>query len=183
MKSFVLLGIMTGLFFVGINSFAQDAVVPPVDDMQVTPEVIDANAQVEQSQAPVEIVDPFLEGFFEDTGYNPTGRRDPFVPYLSTTIKVGQAQDVPLEPLQKFALSELKLVGIIWDVGKPKALMVDPGGRSHIIIENTKLGQEMGYVAAIREGEIIVVEQLMNAEGRKIFQTKVLKLSSAKVAQ
>lgn len=198
MKKFALLGIITiSMLGIGLKSLGQNPTEPPVDDMQVAPEEIDpsqegqsppavdpnAPAAVQTAPLPPEMVDPFLEGFFEDIGYNPTDRRDPFLPYLSPTMKMAQAPDIPLEPLQKFALSQLKLVGIIWDVGKPKALIEDPGGRSHIILENTKLGQEMGYVAAIREGEIIVVEQLMNAEGRKTFQTKVLKLSSAKVAQ
>ena len=92
-------------------------------------------------------------------------------------------QGVPLEPLQKFALSQLKVVGIIWDVGKPKALIEDPAGKSHIVIENTKMGPDMGYVAAIREGEVIVVEPLISPEGRKSYQTKILKLSSIKTSE
>lgn len=129
-------------------------------------------------QLPPEMTDPLLEGFFEDVGYSPADKRDPFLPYLTPAQRLAQGPSAPLEPLQKFALSELKLVGIIWDVGTPKALIEDPTGKSHIIIENTKMGQERGYVAAIREGEVIVVEQLISQEGQKSFQTKVLKLSA-----
>src|SRR5690606_25012264 len=122
----------------------------------------DPNAVPSQNVVPT---DPQFEGFFEDIGYNPTDRRDPFVPYINPELKLTLAQDVPLEPLQKVALGELKLIGIIWDVGRPKALVVDPAGKSHIIIENSKIGTERGYVAAIREGEVIVVEPLISPEG------------------
>lgn len=149
---------------------------PPVADLPIAP----VAPAVPVAPISPEMTDPLLEGFFEDVGYVPTDKRDPFLPYQSPTFKLAQAEQAPLEPLQKFALNELKLIGIIWDVGKPKALIEDPGGKSHIIIENTKMGNGMGYVAAIREGEIIVVEQLMNAEGKKSFLTKILKLSSIK---
>lgn len=191
MKKFAFLGIIfVCMLGIGLKSLGQNPqapiVPPPLDDMPLEsePELPQPPASVTEGATTTpmspEMMDPFLEGFFEDVGYAPTDRRDPFLPYLSPTMKLTQAPDVPLEPLQKFALTQLKLVGIIWDVGRPKALVEYPSGRSHIIIENTKVGQEMGYVAAIREGEIIVVEQLVNAEGRKSFQTKILKLSSTK---
>ncbi len=185
MKKFALLGIIfTGLLAVGLKSLGQNPQEPiapsSLEDMQEIPDQTVAPTNALAPSLSPQMTDPFLEDFFEDIGYTPTDRRDPFLPYLSPTVKLTQAPSIPLEPLQKFALTQLKLVGIIWDVGRPKALVEDPSGRSHIIIENTKLGQEMGYVAAIREGEIIVVEQLVNAEGRKSFQTKILKLSSVK---
>lgn len=152
----------------------------PSDDFQI-PSDAEPAAQPTAPVAnplPPEMMDPLLEGFFEDVGYNPTDRRDPFLPYLTPSQRLTQGPQVILEPLQKFALAQLKLVGIIWDVGTPKALIQDPTGTSHIIVENTKLGQEMGYVAAIREGEIIVVEQQISSEGKKSFQTKVIKLAN-----
>ena len=159
-----------------------DMELPAVDDLPVTDPAVAPAAPTEATAPvaplPAEMTDPLLEGFFEDVGYTSTDKRDPFLPYMSEALRLSQGPSVPLEPLQRFALAELKLVGIIWDVGTPKALIEDPTGKSHIIIENTKMGQELGYVAAIREGEIIVVEQLINPEGKKTFQTKVLKLSA-----
>jgi len=157
MKKFALLGIITiSMLSFGLKSLGQNPTEPALDDMQVAPEEIDPGVQaLEQAPTvPTVAVDPYLDGFFEDIGYNPTDRRDPFLPYMSPAIRMSQVKDAPLEPLQKFALSELKLVGIIWDVGRPKALLEDPRGKSHIILENTKLGQEMGYVAAIRAAQL-----------------------------
>ena len=167
----------------------QAAPVPPSTPTVQTPEASTteqaapgATTQA-QTQAPAptnpELNDPLLEGFFEDLQYSPADKRDPYLPYF-VTLKQKLAQNIPsapLEPLQAYALSELKIVGIIWDVGRPKALVLDPSGKSHIVVENTKLGKDYGYVAAIREGEIIVVEPIQDAEGKKGYQTKVLKLS------
>jgi type IV pilus assembly protein PilP len=180
------------IFLLTLDSYAQAPAVPPapvaapaapvVPSAQeaLPPDVSLPAEAVAVPPQPPEMTDPLLEGFFEDIQYNPTDRRDPFLPYMSPTFKMAQAPQIPLEPLQRFALSELKLIGIIWDVGMPKALIVDPTGKSHIIAENTKMGNGLGYVAAIREGEIIVVEQQSSPEGKKTFETKILKLSSIK---
>lgn len=189
MKKFAFLGLaFVSLVGVALTSLGQNTpapVAPPAATdtaplQEVMPDGATQTVAPDAPNLPPEMSDPLLEGFFEDIGYSPTDRRDPFLPYLNAAQRMAQGPEIPLEPLQKFALNQLKLIGIIWDVGKPKALIEDPGGRSHIIVENTKLGQELGYVAAIREGEIIVVEQSMNPEGKKLFQTKVLKLSSLK---
>jgi type IV pilus assembly protein PilP len=140
----------------------------------------DATATAAAPVAPMNpmMTDPLLEGFFEDLQYNPADKRDPFLPYFAIQKqKLALGDSTPLEPLQQFALNDLKVIGIIWDVGHPKALIIDPGGKSHIIVENTKLGKEFGYVAAIREGEIIVVEPIQDVEGKKGYQTKILKLT------
>lgn len=137
------------------------------------------------SQAPSFTVpqgfDPALEGFFEDINYTPQDKRDPFLPFLLLQkIKiVNERQQTTLEPLQEFALNELKVIGIIWDVGKPKALIVDPKGKSHIITESSKLGKDFGYVAAIREGEVIVIEEQVDTNARRTFVTKILKMSNS----
>ena len=163
---------------------ALSAQVPPMDQPIPVPTEIPLEAQLPTQ--PAVMTDPLLEGFFEDVQYNPTDKRDPFLPYLTAPGLTKQAggggvprpvaPTGPLEPLQAFAVAQLSVVGIIWDVGRPRALIVDPTGKSHIIGENAKVGQNSGYVAAIREGEIIVVEELYDQEGRKSFQTQILRL-------
>lgn len=159
----------------------------PIDDFVIEDpsipspeEIMDSGNGDVANQAPLGHPNAaILEGFFEDINYSPTDKRDPFLPYLTMTkIKVVNATpDSPLEPLQQFALDQLKIIGIIWDVGKPKALVSDPAGKSYIVTENTKVGRDFGYVAAIREGEVIVVEQVQDGQGNKSYQTKILKLS------
>lgn len=124
--------------------------------------------------------DPALEGFFENFEYDPHDQRDPFLPFLVLQrIKIVNEREAEvLEPLQAFALSELQVVGIIWDVGKPKALVVDPKGKSYIIEENAKIGKDFGYVAAIREGEVIIIEEQLDGNANKSFVTKILKIQA-----
>lgn len=190
-----MLFVLTFLFLIQVHSQTSSLVTPPADsqiapqesdDFSVPPENETAADAVSKgpsenssdSQVQAKMGDPLLEGFFEDLQYDPADKRDPFLPYFATAkTRLTMEQTGPQEPLQKFALGELKVIGIIWDVGRPKALVSDPGGKSYIITENSKVGKEFGYVAAIREGEVIVVEPIMDAEGKRGYQTKVLKLT------
>lgn len=110
--------------------------------------------------------------------YDGTGRRDPFRPYRSSrpdsSVKVkGPNDEVPLEPLQKVDVESLSIMGILWDVKQPRALVRDGGGQMHTLVRNTKVGRYNGYVAAIREGEVVVIETIED-EGRQIKRTKIL---------
>ena len=87
--------------------------------------------------------------------YDPTGKRDPFKPFRAA---VSDIKKVVLEPLQKWDLDRLKVVGILWDVRNPRAMVKDPDGALHIVTKNSKIGRNEGYVAAVREGEVVVIE-------------------------
>lgn len=120
----------------------------------------------------------------EEYVYDPTGRRDPFKPYrVIRTDTPAPSQRVAspgdnLEPLQRLELESLSIVGILWDVRQPRALVKDVNGNLHTLVRNTKVGRNNGYVAAIREGEIVVIETV-EEEGRAIKRTKVLELKRA----
>lgn len=125
----------------------------------------------------------------EDYTYDPTGRRDPFKPYRSfqqstpqrpsTTANNGNnggnSENVPVEPLQRWDVERLKVIGILWEVRAPKAMLRDPDGAIYTVTKNTKVGRYNGYVAAIREGEVVVVETL-EVEGQPRKETKILEL-------
>lgn len=113
-----------------------------------------------------------LDGFYEDFVYEPTGKRDPFSIYVPKSFLAGPITS----PLQKYALEELKLVAIVWNVKKPKAMVIDPTGASYIVIENDKIGKSDGYVAKIREGEIVVIEVHADLDGNKAYLTKTMLL-------
>lgn len=104
--------------------------------------------------------------------YDPTGKRDPFRPEDEKEVlsddstggvvkhSQGPAPLAPreLEPLEAFDLTQLKVSAIIWDVKNPRALVRDPNGGTHTLRIKTRLGRRNGFVVAIREGEIVVVE-------------------------
>jgi Tfp pilus assembly protein PilP len=108
--------------------------------------------------------------------YEERGRRDPFVqPLADKPMLPGQVHG-PLLPLQRFDINQMALVGIIWDVRKPKAMLKDPSGMTHIVGPNTKIGPRNGYIAVIREGEIVVIETI-DQEGKLVSTAQVVKIA------
>jgi type IV pilus assembly protein PilP len=114
-------------------------------------------------------------GIMDPFDYDQRGRRDPFVePIPDKPVQQGNIHG-PLLPLQKFELSQLALVGIIWDVKHPKAMIKDPTGSTHVVGTNTKVGPRNGYIAVIREGEMVVVETT-EQEGKLVSSAQVVKI-------
>ncbi|MGE5086929.1 MAG: pilus assembly protein PilP [Bacillota bacterium] len=113
----------------------------------------------------------------DDYIYDPTGKRDPFKPFRAihmTTARKGTPKD-QLEPLQRWELDRLQIVGILWDVGTPRAMIKDPDGGVYTVTKNSKIGRNEGYVSAIREGEIVIVE-VRYEDDKPIKETRVMEL-------
>ena len=117
-------------------------------------------------------IQSFLEPFIYDT----KGRRDPFQPYVE--MRAPEEGDIqgPLLPLQRYDIDDIKLTGIIWDVKNPKALFIDPGKQTYVLGRDDRLGRNNGYIAVIREGEVVVVEA-QRIRGETVYSTRILKLS------
>lgn len=166
---------------------APEGEAPAIPEMQPTGKAeapktggtIDANGPAVPAAMPA--VDPsksLLTGIIEEFTYDPKGKRDPFKPYSSSGGKQVIAKDLgPLFELQKFDLDQLKLIGVIWDNRNPKAMILDPSGKGHIVRRNERLGKNNGYIHTIREGELVVVESFTANDGRTSYQTKLIKLS------
>ena len=115
-------------------------------------------------------------GFLDPFDYDPRGRRDPFSqPVADVPVQPGLVHG-PLLPLQMFDVAQLRVVGILWNVKSPKAMIKDPGGKMHIVGPYTKVGPRNGYIASIREGEIVVVETI-EQEGRLVSTAQVVKIA------
>jgi type IV pilus assembly protein PilP len=120
--------------------------------------------------------DLFLQGLMDPFEYDPRGRKDPFAqPLVDRPVEQGSNHG-PLLPLQRFALEQLQLVGIIWDVKRPRAMIQDPQRKIHIVGPNTKVGTKNGYIAVIREGEIVVVETIPQ-DGKLVSSAQILRLA------
>ncbi len=118
----------------------------------------------------------FLQGLMDPFDYDPRGRKDPFAqPVLDRPVSQGVSHG-PMLPLQRFDLTRLKLIGIIWDVKRPRAMINDPEGKVHVVGPNTKIGVRNGYIAVIREGEIVVVETI-EENGRLVSSAQIVKLA------
>ncbi len=109
--------------------------------------------------------------------YDPIGRRDPFKSYFYVSKKSSTASmtgsspvrsSIPtllqapdqgvVENLESFELAQFSVAAILWDVKDPKAMLESPTKKMFMVHKHTKVGKNSGYVASIREGEIVVVE-------------------------
>ena len=119
------------------------------------------------------------EGFF----YDPSGRRDPFVPPKSlmfapteaaSGIFSGRPATEPVlgdqgpggvpemlanqDPLLSYYVKDFKLIGVLWDVNDPKAMVRGPNNGVYTVRLKMKMGRESAVIAAIREREIVLVQ-------------------------
>jgi Tfp pilus assembly protein PilP len=87
----------------------------------------------------------------------PEAQRDPFRP---TTLrpKVSKAPRENLSPLERYDLSQLKLVAIVWDIKEPRALVEDNAGLGYVVKLGTPIGSNDGKVKAIHRNEVVVEE-------------------------
>ena len=92
--------------------------------------------------------------------YDPSGKRDPFRPFIEMQTPVKPSDErIPLTPLQKYDLSQLKLVAIL--VGKEggRAMVEDSEGKGYIITKGTYIGRNFGKVKIITKNLVIIEEQ------------------------
>jgi len=139
--------------------------IPPPPPQQAPQENVGDGA----TATPVPIPTTHPDDYF----YDPTGKRDPFKAFRAVVTTVGQKQTAALEPLQKYELDRLQIIGILWEVRTPRAMVKDPDGVVHTVVKNTRIGRNEGYVAAIREGEIVVIETRYD-DGKPIREPRVL---------
>ena len=108
--------------------------------------------------------------------YNPAGKRDPFVTFLKVREKVAGPAIGSLPPLQRYELGEFRLVGIIWGLKSPRALVEDSGGKGYAVTVGTKIGRSGGVVTRITEKEMVVREEFRDYTGSKVKRDTSLKL-------
>ena len=85
--------------------------------------------------------------------------RDPFRPMtLRAKVDNSARKRENLSPLERLELSQLKLVGIVWDAKDPRAMVEDSGGLGYVIKVGTPIGSNDGKVKAIHQNEVVVEE-------------------------
>lgn len=117
----------------------------------------------------------------EDYRYDVQGQRDPLEPLVKevppeTLRPRPQAFERPLGPLERFDISALKLVGIVWgDLGR-KALIKAPDGKSYFATRDTYMGKYSGKVIAIENDRLVIEEQFLNAQDQVVPKTLTIPL-------
>jgi type IV pilus assembly protein PilP len=97
--------------------------------------------------------------------YDPSGRRDPFVPMIGNNQE-GQP-DAMLPPLQRIGLTELSLIGIVWGSHGYTAMVQTPDGKGYSIRRGTRVGPNNGVVSSITDRGFIVQERFTDVYGNK----------------
>jgi type IV pilus assembly protein PilP len=99
-----------------------------------------------------------------DYFYDPRNKRDPFrsIRYMNSN-----KEEKDFGPLGDFELGQLELSAVIWDAGNPRALILDPGGRSYIVQEGSAIGKNNGQVIHIGDNLILVKETYENFAGER----------------
>ncbi len=104
--------------------------------------------------------------------YNPKGKPDPFRPLVverpatAAAKKVEKRDRIPSTPLEKMDLAELKLVALIWDIPRPRAMVEDSGGKGYILTIGTYVGKNGGKVTKIDSTGAIISEKYQTDPGK-----------------
>jgi len=124
-----------------------------------------------QVQAPDGQTDLQDSGYAAATGdyfYDPRGKRDPFRSFRFMDVNDGDEGDrEAFGPLVDFELAQLELSAVIWDATNPRALILDPGGRSYIVREGSPIGKNRGQISHIGDNLVLVKETYENFAGEK----------------
>jgi type IV pilus assembly protein PilP len=108
---------------------------------------------------------------FETFKYDDQDRRDPFSP-STAELQTNNAANGPRpdadraqQPLEKFALDSLKMVGTLGAGAGMEVLVKDPGGVIHRVHVGEYMGQNYGHITAISDDHVDLVELVSNGNG------------------
>lgn len=95
------------------------------------------------------------------------GRRDPFRPITLNVRAVSTRRRENLSPLERFEIGQLKLVGVVWNVKEPTALVEDNSGLGYMVKVGTPIGSNDGRIKEVKRDSLIVEEFFVDLYGAK----------------
>ncbi len=135
---------------------------PPPSKKEVTPSV---PAKKVETPKVAEVKEPEKKEEPEFS-YNPAGKPDPFKPFIQLTPVREIPRTAPLTPLQKYEISQLKLVAIISTPEENVALVEDATGKGYFVRKGTLIGKNDGRVTRILRDRVIVEETYLDVFGK-----------------
>lgn len=115
--------------------------------------------------------------------YKFEGKTDPFAPIFRDGSSVFADQNdgkkkkrIPLTPIEKVDLSQLKLVGIIRAPSGNRALVEDASGKGFVIKKDARIGINSGRVIKILKDRVVVEEESESILGETTLVKRELKL-------
>ena len=95
--------------------------------------------------------------------YSAVGRRDPFSSIILKEQPGMKLSERP--PLERYALSEFKLVGVVWGGFGYNAVLEGPDGKGYFVRKGTVIGPNKGVVIKITQYEMVVEEKYKTVTG------------------
>ncbi len=115
--------------------------------------------------------------------YEPGDLPDPFTPFFQTAPGTEQVptleQARPLTPLERVEISQLTLVGIMWDPDTPeqnRAMVELPDGKGFILELGTRIGPNQGEVIRILRDQVEIKERIPGPYGQTQEKLEILDL-------
>ena len=103
----------------------------------------------------------------ENFRYSAAGRRDPFRSFEWEQLKLDALNAEESTPLERFDVSQLSLLGVVWDVSSARALVQDPSGMSYVIGKGARVGKNDGRVIYIDDNLVVVKETYVDYLGEE----------------
>lgn len=115
--------------------------------------------------------------------YRSTALRNPFEPASNVESTLAQAAKPDMhrakEPLEHYALAQLRLVGTLSGRGVAHALVRDPSGEVHLVSVGGHLGTDHGRVESVQDDAVALVETVQDGAGGWVRRQRSLLLSHA----
>lgn len=143
-----------------------DSAEPASDSMPQAPDGADAEAvRAERERA---ILAP------EKEPYDPAGKRDPFKPFIRLIDIPSGPAPVVVPPIQRYALDQFRISGIVTMGGEPQAMVVDPEGNTYFLGAGDKIGNKQGEILEVRGNGLLVQEttKLQDVYGEEKIEIK-----------
>jgi type IV pilus assembly protein PilP len=144
-------------------------------------------SETAKKDAAAENASPAVPGEFT---YNAAGKPDPFEPLVTDIIVAKKSADETspegndLPPLQKYDLSELKLVAIIVGDNNARFAMVeDKSGYGYILQKGMLVGKHNGVIQLIDEDSVVIKETLADTEGKEETNTTTLTIYKSEAGE
>ena len=112
--------------------------------------------------------------------YNGKGKIDPFAPLFNdkpAAVKKGERKKrMPMTPLERIDISQLKLVGIIMASSGNRALVEESSGKGYVVKKGTYIGVHSGKVVQIIKEKVVVEEEFEDVFGKTQVRKREIKL-------
>ena len=129
-----------------------------------------------------------LSNSFALEPYSSMDKINPFTPLIQTqpkeTIAVYKGEKKPtrtLTPLEKFDLSQIRLVAVLTAESGKIAMVEEASGKGYVVKIGTYIGKDSGTVVQILTDRIVINEIITDFKGEEVSRTREMKLHKQEI--